>query len=598
MMKAYLKLCLLFTLCGSVAAACSANEGVVGQNTGTGAAVGMDSGTGGAPIVDGSPCVGCTPCSAQGTMCVGNEVHSCKNGEPGALLETCNAGIGLVCDRGFCVSGCEKAESDPSNIGCEFWAVDLDQADLITNPAAYDWGLAIANAGGTPAVVTIEQNDALPGQPLQTKQVWQETINPDDLARVTMPTREIDCGAFPNDHDAPGTCLTSRAFRVSSTQPIVVYQFNNLVHGYSTDASLLIPTPSLGTKYRVLGWSAAHSYPAPGAFIERAYITILGTQEKTKVTVYPHWRVRGNPPIAATKPGGLIHVELGPFDVLNLETDDATFAECLNDQDAPYCSDFTGSVVDSDKPVAVFSGTESSGVGVPFDAPKFPGWDEKNGGGCCLQHLEEQLFPLEAIGKKFIITRSPVRSTLSYEEPDVLRFMGGAETANVTTTLPPPYDKFTVEPGEVKETWTQKDIIVTSDKPVLVGQYLVSQGYIQGVPKGDPSFTIFPPVEQAQKNYVFLSPAGWKENWVVIAAETGSSITVDGATPTGCKVTSVGELDGKSYESRRCKISAGVHRLAGDTPFSIMAYGYANADAYSFAGGAAVKKIYEPPVVR
>ena len=46
---------------------------------------------------------------------------------------------------------------------------------------------------------------------------------------------------------------------------------------------------------------------------------------------------------------------------------------------------------------------------------------------------------------------------------------------------------------------------------------------------------------------------------------------------------------------RRCPLAAGAHRLSGTGPFQIMAYGYADADAYAFAGGANIKKIYAPP---
>ncbi|MEO1172532.1 MAG: adenylyltransferase/cytidyltransferase family protein [Myxococcota bacterium] len=67
-------------------------------------------------------------------------------------------------------------------------------------------------------------------------------------------------------------------------------------------------------------------------------------------------------------------------------------------------------------------------------------------------HLEEQLFPVEAVGNKYVITRSPIRSSGSWHEPDVLRFIAPAETTNVTTTLPPPYDSFTLQPGEVVST--------------------------------------------------------------------------------------------------------------------------------------------------
>lgn len=592
-----LKLMLVTSAAIGIALACSANDRALGTEPATGGGTSSDSGTGGSGAGTGGN-IG-TSCSTAGTMCVAHEVHSCDaSGKPGALVQTCNLAGGEVCQDGVCKNGCDAAEDDPSNVGCEFWSVDLDMADLPTNPAAAPMALVIANAGQADANVLIEQNDALPGEPVIGKAVWSGSITSGNLAQVLMPTREVDCGAFPNDHDAPGTCLTSNAFRITSTAPIVVYQFNNVVSNFSTDASLLIPTTSLGTKYRVIGWAAAHSFPSPGAIVERAYITIVGTQEKTNVTVWPYWRIKGNPPIPATPAGTAINIEIGPFDVLNLESDDSSLQECLA-MLGPFCADMSGSVVLADKPVAVFSGTESSGVGQPEDAPLPPDWNDETSNGCCLQHLEEQLFPLESIGTKFVITRSPVRTQFSdYEEPDILRFVGAAEPAHVTTSLPPPNDSFTLQPGDVRNAWTQKDVIVTSDKPILVAQFLVAQGYVGGNPKGDPSFTLFPPVEQARSNYVFLSPEGWKENYVVIAVEVGKNVAIDDQVPADCEVNPAGVLDGKSYESRRCPIAAGVHRLAGDAPFGITAYGYGSADTYSFAGGASMKKIYEPPIIK
>lgn len=576
-------------------AACSANDRALGTEPATGGATSSDSGSGGG----GTGGTVINQCSSAGTVCVGAEVHSCDaNGKPGELVQTCNLAGGEVCQDGVCKNGCDAAADEPSNVGCEFWSVDLDMADLPTDPASAPMALVIANAGMADANVLIEQNDSPQGQTIVGKAVWSGSITQGNLAQVLMPTREVDCGAFPNDHDAPGTCLTSNAFRITSTAPIVVYQFNNVVSNFSTDASLLIPTTSLGTKYRVIGWAAAHSFPSPGAFVERAYITIVGTEDKTHVTVWPYWRIKGNGPIPPTPAGTPIDIEIGPFDVLNLESDDATLQECLA-MTGPFCADMTSSVVLADKPIAVFSGTEASGVGQPEDAPLPPDWNNETSNGCCLQHLEEQLFPLESIGSKFVITRSPVRTQFSdYEEPDILRFVGAAEPAHVTTSLPPPNDSFTLQPGDVRNAWTQKDVIVTSDKPILIGQFLVAQGYVGGNPKGDPSFTLFPPVEQARSEYVFLSPEGWKENYVVIAAEVGTSVTVDGTAPSDCEVNPAGVLDGKSYESRRCPIAAGVHRLAGDAPFGITAYGYGSADTYSFAGGAAMKKIYEPPIIK
>ena len=428
------------------------------------------------------------------------------------------------------------------------------------------------------------------------------SVKPGQLEAVLLPTRELDCGVAPNRYESPGTCLSSQAFRITSSSPIVVYQFNVFQNTFSNDASLLLPTNALGQRYRVLGWNAGHpiliSFPGIGNIIDRSYVTIVGVVENTQVKVRPSWRIRGNPPIAATQPGGEIVVTIGPFDVLNLETDDGTLGD-----DQKTIADLSGTDIEANKPIAVFSGTESTSAPYDWDIPTYPGWDTPDDGRqpdtCCLDHLEEQMFPMESVGTKYVLTRSPIRSTTGYREPDMLRFVGVAEDATVTTTLPPPWNSFTIAPGEVKTTHAQGDVIMTATKPVMVGQILISQGYVEGASIGDPAMTMFVPVEQYRTEYVILTPGSWNQNWVVIAAEVGATVTIDGGAPTGCITESAGTIDGKTYEARRCPLhTEGVHTLSGSDPFGIIAYGYGSAGSYAFAGGADVKRIYEPPPPR
>ncbi|NUP12160.1 MAG: hypothetical protein HOW73_39440 [Polyangiaceae bacterium] len=542
-----------------------------------------------------SPELGCTPCMPGEHGCIGNEVHECDDtGNPnGPVVETCDVNAGYTCSNGACKTGCEIAEDQPSNVGCEFWAVDLDQQDGFNDPASAPWGVALSNAGDGVANVTIEINNAAPGEAVALETVEQVTVPANGLIALELPTRELDCGTAPNQYSSPGTCLSSRAFRITSSNPIVVYQFNVFENAYSNDASLLLPTNALGQTYRVLNWTAGHPvYIQQFNIIDRSYVTVVGTTPGTEVTVRPSWKIRGNAPIPATAAGGEIVVTLGPFDVLNLETDDATF----ND-DPATAADLSGTAVYSNKPVAVFSGVETtSAPNASVEIPTYPGW--KEGDTCCLDHLEDQMFPVESIGKSYVITRSPVRSTSSYREPDIIRFVGAAEPANVTTSLPAPFNSFTLQPGEVRTTWTQDNITVSSDTPIIVGQITISNQYVDGPYIGDPDLTIFPPVEQYRTEYVILTPDSWDQDWVVISAEVGATVSVDGTTPGGCIVEPAGMMNGVQYESRRCPLEVGAHQLSGDKPYGIVVYGYGAAGSYAFAGGADVQKIYEPPPPR
>ena len=126
------------------------------------------------------------------------------------------------------------------------------------------------------------------------------------------------------------------------------------------------------------------------------------------------------------------------------------------------------------------------------------------------------------------------------------------------------------------------------------GQLTISEGYTTRY-IGDPDLPVFPPAEQQRSEYIILTPPSWDENWVVIAAEVGTSVTIDGVAPGGCEVEPAGTVLDVTYESRTCPLLEGTHALSGDKAFQIIAYGYGSAGSYAFVGGADVKKIYEPP---
>lgn len=557
---------LFFALTIAAVAACGSSKSFVEPDSGL-------FGDGGLPDPNGCK---------NGKTCVGSEIHACEaDGGIGAKVGDCSK-KGEVCFEGACLSGCAATEAVTSNLGCEFWAVDLDNnKDQFNDAAGAPWGLAISNAGDSPTEVVIEQNDAPQGQPPQVKLVKKIVVAPNALQVVDMPTREVD-GSLNGQNEGPGTMLSSRSFRISSLQPIVVYQFNALKSQYSNDASLLLPSASLGQTYRALSWPSGKPISIFNSPIDRGYLTILGTKTATTVNVTVSQAVLAGGGIPATPKGGTIQVTLGPYDVLNLETDGMP-------------GDLTGSIVTSSAPVAVFVGTELSG-GLTTPTPPFPPGDP-NQSSCCLDHVEEQLLPVESYGKKFTITRSPPRGS-SYIEPDYIRFMGVATAAVITTNLPPPDASFTLAPGATRDILVTKDFVAEASQPVAIGQVQVSMGYTEDF-IGDPSLSVFPAIDQFRKDYLFLVPGSWNKNYVVISMPENTAITIDG-TPIGgsCTSATIGMLDGVNWEARRCPLAEGTHAMAGDKPFGIVAYGYGTAGSYAFVGGSNVKKIYVPPPIK
>jgi IgGFc binding protein len=552
----------------------------------------IDGGGGGrdaaASIDDSSPSDGLGTACAGGNLCVGNDIYSCDpvSGEQRDKIRSCDKGE--VCVNGACSRGCSATEQETSSTGCEFWAVDLDNE--YPQASSAPWGIVVSNASDVETTVTLEVNAAIPGSPKVLQSLGRYNIAPGKLRVFPLPSREVD-GSFQNKNEGPGTYLSSRAVRVASTQPIVVYQFNALESQFSNDASLLLPTPALGRVYRALSWPAAKpvSIDIGGikSPIDRGYVTIVGTEDGTDVEVRVAQKILAGGGIPATDKNGVVKTTLNRFDVLNLETDGAP-------------GDLTGSIVNSSKPVAVFVGTELSAGSVgtaPFPPSNDP---EMKRDTCCLDHVEEQLLPVESYGKQFLVPRSPPRGS-SYIEPDSIRLMGVAKSAQVTTNLPAPNNTFTLAPGQFRDFFVDKNFTVEANEPIAVGQVLLSSGLTEEA-IGDPSLTVFPAIDQFRRNYLFQVPTSWRKNYLVLTAKVGAAIAFDDKplvdALTGCNTSPIGALGNTDYEAIRCPISEGPHRVSSAEPFGVTAYGYGNRGSYSFVGGSNVNKIYTPPTIR
>src|SRR5262245_34480728 len=74
-----------------------------------------------------SDALGCVACQPGTTVCKDGNVWSCDDtGNPGMQTMAC-PGV-QTCQNGACVDACADAAMSRSYIGCEYWAVDLDNA--------------------------------------------------------------------------------------------------------------------------------------------------------------------------------------------------------------------------------------------------------------------------------------------------------------------------------------------------------------------------------------------------------------------------------------------------------------------------------------
>ena len=575
--------------------------------------------------------LGCAVCAPDSLSCDGNDIVRCSdNGQSWEYVSTCDIARGDQCVNGRCVNGCEVADRLRSNLGCEYWPVDLDNAVTQGFDATIQqYAVVVSNPTPLLADVKVWANDAAPGEPPEERLVDEITLSTDDLFVFRLDPREVDGTSEFGGNDGSHTAWTAHAYRITSSAPIIAYQFNPLdnVGVFSNDASLLLPTSGLGSEYTVMAWpqTIANTPENPDTDMRgdlRAFLAIVGTQPETRVTVLLSTDVMPlpDPPAGTTGEwyeGDLVEFTLGAYEVLNLET-------------GGFNADFTGTVVRADKPIAVYSGSEAS------DVPCFADLSTRR---CCADHLEEQLIPDRSLGYTYVFARTPARTPEVYAaggvvsivpEPEYIRLVGVEDdTVVYTTSLErvwsfdrcsrrevSPTDPIHLQAGEytTRELWG--DVVLHSNRPVGVGQFVGSQevtGISNDYPGGDPVFILPPPVEQWRPSYVFLTPELYAFDFFIVAARAGTVLELDKRPlPRSCQRSEV--LDDiatppVTYEIYRCPLSQpeivgpdiveegvqndGVHEIRSidpltgrpGYPFGLVVYGFDAYVSYGYAGG-------------
>jgi hypothetical protein len=587
--------------------------------------------------------LGCVACTPGVNSCSGQDVVSCgADGNPGGVVMTCAAN--QVCSNGACVDPCADAATNRSYLGCEYWAVDLDNAiEVLTTPdqgacstfqakqvanipfchnpnstivvdpstgrKATTAGLCDQPGNTCPSGYTCEMAPvcvldaqhspfAIVVSNPQTKAVDVTIADSAGTTKTVSVAASSVTSLFPQqlgfaDQSIDQSMKAKKAYKVTSTAPIVAYQFNPLdnVGVFSNDASLLIPRTTFDTKYYALGFGTltrrVQDLPNNdvGTNDYNGYVTIVSWQDGTHVDITPTANVRASAAgggVTAISAGTKTSFVLDAFEVLNLESVGAA----TNGIAGP---DLTGTLVESTdtKSFGVFTGTEASVL-----ASAAPGGLYTNG-PCCADHLEEMMFPTSTWGKSFAIARSQVRLTMKPEN-DVIRVM--AQKPGTTVTFTPAPTKGTcgtLDAGKFCQVEISADTKITASEPILVGHYLVSAiwqdpFFGMSIGSGDPSLAIAVPVEQFRDSYAILVPSQYMATYASIVVPDGTTAMLDNSD-----VTSQLTPFGGGFRGGRVKITtAGPHNITcPGGGCGVELYGYSDAVSYMFAGGLDLKQI-------
>lgn len=474
-----------------------------------------------------------------------------------------------LCSSGQCGLKCNLDPKWGAYVGCVFWTVDLPVWEDPTIPQAPDLphAVVVSNPSDQEAIVTFTPPPGV-----------QFSFN-----NLTVPGGGNRVFEFP-PLSLSGNDIYDLGIKLESNRPVLVHQFNPWDNTYSNDASLLLPEPLLGSEYVVLAWPTdARSLvelPVPG--LEgfggpsvHSYVSVVAPYDDTSVTVRSSARIQGTevpegstaePTVKPMYKGGIQTFTLNTGQVLNLSAMPDSFFET---------ADMTGTIILSDKPVAVFAGHESAAV-----VPPATGTGESQ--SCCLDHLEEQMLPVSLLGQNYVAVKAKERGG----EPDLWRIVAGEVGITINTNPPiAGLDGVTLAAkGDWVEAFTEESFVITATGKVQVGQYLVAQAATSSG-QGDPSLMLAIPTERFRSSYPIMVPDTYDMNYVTITREPSTSVTVDGVPVDASNFV---PFAGGAWERAWVQVEAGYHVIDGSAPFGLTAYGYAPAASYGYPGGMSI----------
>ncbi len=330
--------------------------------------------------------------------------------------------------------------------------------------------------------------------------------------------------------------IENKGIHIISVDEIVVLATSYRWSQNNTDAYLGLPVDSLGIEYLILSYSN-------GGVQSGTQFAIVAVEDGTAVTITP------SASVGARTVGVPYNILLNEGQCYQLRDDVST------------TTDLTGTIISSDKNIAVFG--SHSCAHIPL--PEF---------GC--NYIVEQLPPVKYWGTEFL--SAPLATRLN---GDAFRLLASQDNTNININGAL---VVTLNRGEYYEQVITTSTHIVSDEPILVAQYSHCSTY-DGI-TGDPSMMNITPINQYTSNYITsnLDMTWFDPNFVNIMASASSvgSIMLDSVPIPAGDFTPIGA---SGYYSAQVSVTAGEHIFSGPEAFGAFVYGFDNADAYSYPAG-------------
>ncbi len=355
---------------------------------------------------------------------------------------------------------------------------------------------------------------------------------------------------FPGSLQMSGSGISAKGIMVTASDDIVVYGLNR--GQTSCGGFLAYPINALGYDYYTISWWPPST---------KTQLGIVASEDNTIVTVtLPSNRggllVNFNGQVY--NEGGVITVELDQFGTAQIQ--------------ANLPGDLTATRIQSNNPVAVFSGNLHTGV--PDDMAEVK------------DNLVEQIPPLQSWGKKYAVVPFPEIST-----PTAIEIMSQEPTTNVYLNGAPAI--LLSQAGDSAPQHITRNTFITADKPILVAVYSESPSS-NAADDDEPAMLIIPPLEQFKTEYTFPVPHNTETSYLLLVIQDGyqSGLRLDGTYLSEVAWTS---FPGSSplLVGAYITLYSGSHSLthtAANIPFGANLYGISSTGCgYAYSAGTCLK---------
>jgi hypothetical protein len=509
---------------------------------------------------------------------------------------------------------CEAyAESDaPGNVGCEFvlptppFYMNEDVASSYRGPC---FAVMVANNSDVSASLTLTRGetsyDALGharipnglGATLTYDPVPADGVPPHQVAILFLSHRpgvitffggSLECPAEPAvlEDTAADSSDLGVAFELTSDVPISLYDI--VPYGgalsYLPSASLIFPSTAWGVNYLAL---AAH------ASSMQEWILFAAREDATHVSILTSTSSAASATVSVPTPGVTETYTLNRGEYVQLASAGA--------------ADYSGAILESDKPVGVYTGDTYLTVATA-DCP--------SGGPQDSTH--QQIPPIKALGVEYVGAGIPTRLASLQEESVLYRVTGVADgTTLAWEPAAPAGAPASVNRGQVVEFQTRDRFAVSSqddDHPFSLTQYMSGDitaslggcfdgGWYCGSGLGDTDWIVLVPPAQFFNSYTFFTDPTYGVTAVAlvrVAGESGFADVeiachgiVDGWTPLGddgtYEIAHVTLYRGGIDEVADCETSQ--HSAWSELPFGLTVWGTDHDASYGYAAGGGAAEI-------